>query len=113
MPTFFNKLVPEKSTVVVQVSFTDENGDLAIPNSGLNWTLTDKTGEVINLRSAVSIAPASTINIVLSGDDLALSSVDSRKRVLTVQGTYTSTLGSNLPLIDQVEFEIYNLDAIS
>ena len=114
MPTTITSDVAvEKSTFLITLAFTDAAGNAVAPNVGLNWTLTDSTGAtVINSRTAVLIAPAETVDIVLSGLDLAfLASETGRyaKRLVTVQGTYDSDEGSGLPLKDEVSFRIINL----
>ena len=101
----------EQSTFAVEISFTDEEGAALIPNSGLTWTLTDKEGTVINARQDVAITSASTVTVVLSGGDL--NTDDGNYRVLTIEGTYNSSLGNNLPLKDQAEFYISDLVAVT
>lgn len=103
----------EKSTYGVTVRFYDDDGLATVPNAGLTWILTDARGNVVNSRSSVAITAASTINIVLSGADLAVSNPDDLLRVVTVQGTYNSTLGSNLPLKEEVGFYIDDLLAVT
>ena len=61
----------EQSTYVITASFTDETGAAVVPNS-VTWTLVNGDGQVVNSRSAVSVTPASSVTIVLSGDDLDL-----------------------------------------
>ena len=102
----------EESTYIITVSFKDENDDPATPKVGLNWTLTDTYGVIINERAGEVITPSSTINIVLTGEDLAIPSSGSRRRVITIEGAYDSSLGSNLPLKDQAKFEIDQLIAV-
>jgi len=56
------------------------------------------------------------MQVVLSGDDLALSAGftgDSEKRVFTFEGTYDSALGTDLPLRDQLVFPVFNLAAVA
>lgn len=106
--TILSTLAPEEGTYIIEVGFTDEEGDSVVPDNGLTWTLTDVDGNVINSRSNVAIASAATINIVLSGNDLAISN-NGRKRVVTIQGAYDSDLGSNLPLKAEVRFTIADL----
>jgi len=101
----------EGSTYIVTVSFKDEDGEAETPTA-ITWTLTDSDGTVINSREDVSVSPASTINIVLSGDDLQIVSENvssPTRRVLTIEAVYNSTLGNNLPLKEQIEFNIDNL----
>lgn len=103
----------EKSTYIITASFYDESETLVTPNSGLTWKLTDENGTVINSRSSVALTSASTVNIVLSGDDLALgNAARSGKRYVTITGTYDSSLGSGLYIKEQVEFEIDNLVSV-
>jgi hypothetical protein len=102
----------EGGTFAIDVSFTDELGADVIPKAGLNWSLVKEDGvTIVNNREEVVItSPAATVTIVLSGVDLAL---DSGKlvswRYLVVEGTYDSSLGSNLPLKDHVKFPIVNI----
>lgn len=111
MPTVLVNKAIEKSTFAVDASFFDETDTPVVPNSGLTWTLTTGAGTVINSRTSVSITPATTVTIVLSGNDLALSTTgnDNGERVITIQGTYNSSLGSNLPIKDEVKFFIQSL----
>jgi len=106
----------EESSYLIQVLFKDGDGNAVVPNA-VTWTLTDVEGNVINSRTAVVATPASTVNILLSGDDLALGvtvgHVKRIKRILTIQATYTSSYGVNLPLKSSVEFEVENLVIIT
>jgi len=104
----------EQSTYVVTLTFKDEDGNSVSPNS-IKWTLTDSAGNVINSRQDVSISPASSVSIVLRGDDLALqaSESDVGQRILTVEATYDSDKGSNLPLKDELSFYVVNLTNVS
>jgi hypothetical protein len=107
MPTTLTAKANDKSTYVVTVAFTDEDGVAAIPTA-INWTLTNSVGAVINSRSNVSVAtPATSVDILLGALDLDYD--EGRRRVLTIQATYNSSLGTGLPLKDQVEFAIDNL----
>ncbi len=104
----------EKSSYFVTVSFKDEDGVAVVPKSA-TWTLTTEDGTVVNSRDEFSISPASEVTIVLSGDDLALStgfSGNAENRVLTIEAVYDSDLANDLPLRDQLIFPVYNLLAI-
>jgi hypothetical protein len=105
----------EKSTYVITCAFTDEENDPVVPSTG-TWTLTDESGNVINNREDEVISGlAASVDIVLSGDDLAVSSGFagiSESRIFTFEGTYNSSLGVGLPLRDQLKFPVYNLGAI-
>ncbi|NIQ10418.1 MAG: hypothetical protein GWO23_12500 [Gammaproteobacteria bacterium] len=105
----------EKGTFAIVATITDEDGAALVPNT-LTWTLTDEDGTVINSRSAVVVnSPASVNNIVLSGADLALSVATNRSelRVLTLEGTYDSSYGVDLPLKDAIKFYVYNIIAVT
>ena len=111
-----SEIAKEKSTLVVNVAFTDEDGAAAIPTA-LSWSLTDTAGTVINSRSSVSVAvPAASNDIVLSGLDLAMQSGESGDyavRIFTAEATYTSTLGTGLPVKEQASFMVENLTKVS
>ena len=97
----------EQSTYVVTASFYDEDGNLVVPDT-IKWTLSNLGGMIINSREDVIIAvPVSQVEIVLSGDDLAIFGSDissTPKRLITVEATYTSALGANLPLNGSATF---------
>lgn len=101
-------VVGEKSTIVFRLSFLDEDGNDVVPTAA-RWTLTDKDGLVINERRDVPISPlAATVAVVLSGDDLSLEGISAQKykRIVTVYATYDSSLGTGLPLTEQISFQI-------
>lgn len=110
MPATLTTNAVERSTYVVTAAFTDKAGAAVTPDS-IAWTLTDERGRVVNSRNAVAIAvPASSVDIVLSDADLALSGArDTGGRVLTVKAVYDSTEGTNLTLNDEVNFRIVPL----
>ena len=105
----------EKGTIVITCVFTDEDGDAVVPNT-ISWTLTDGAGDVVNSREQVSVAvPASTTNIVMSGDDLELEATDTSQyidRYFLIEAAYNSTYGTDLPLRDSAYFKIENLKYI-
>jgi hypothetical protein len=109
VPVTLDEEANEESTYVLSVSFADENGDPVTPNAGLTWSLTDLTGNVINAREDVALTPATSVTIVLSDADLALPDRSDPLRVVTLEGTYNSSLGNNLPLKDEARFKIRNL----
>lgn len=74
--------------------------------SAISWTLTTLSGVVVNGKEAQSLTPATTIEFMISGADLALPSSGDRKRVVTVSFTYASTLGPSVTSRVQAEFEI-------
>jgi len=99
----------EESTYIVSAAFTDEDGVAVIPTA-ITWTLTDGKGVTINSRLDVVITPASTIYIVLTGDDLAVSG--SRMRIVTVNATYNSSYGTGLKLKGAATFNLENLVSV-
>jgi len=106
----------ENSSYLIRLDCVDELGQDVTPKTG-TWTLTDLNGAVINNRDQVVISSlASTMYILLTGDDLALSadfSGTSERRVFLFQGTYDSIHGANNNLKDQLVFPVVNLAAIS
>lgn len=104
--------VVEGSACGIVASFTDEEGAALVPLT-LTWTLSDTEGNVINSRADVVVTPASSVTITLSGNDLEMTETekvateeDFVLRVLTVEGTFNSDLGSGLPIRDQVTFAV-------
>ena len=106
----------EKGTAIVTCAFTDEDSNTVVPSS-ITWTLVDKNQNIINSREQVSTSPASSIEIVLSGDDLKITERErnygSADRYIVIEAVYDSGAGSNLPLKEQSYFEIENLKYIS
>src|SRR4030067_866622 len=66
-------------------------------------------GSIINSRQDGPIAASASVTIVLQGADLAIFAEDNRKRRVVIEGTYTSSLGSGLPLKAESEFSICDL----
>lgn len=116
MPTTLTTTAVEESTFVIGASFTDDGGAAVVPDSGLTWSLYKKVSgavTVVNGRQNVAIASAATVTIVLSGDDLAIVDGQSTTRYLTIEGTYDSDAGSNLPIKDELTFSIAKLVGVS
>lgn len=104
--------VNEQSTVVFTVTFTDEDGQSVVPNT-IIWSLVTMAGEVVNSREDVAVSvPAASIDIVLTGDDLAVTS-DNSQRALVIEATYDSAAGNDLTLKEQAVFAIDNLLHVS
>ncbi|MCE5192098.1 MAG: hypothetical protein LLG08_10135 [Actinomycetia bacterium] len=101
--------VNEDGTIIIDVAFFDEDEVACIPESAA-WSLYDDNGTIINSRSDVAISPlADTVHIVLSGDDCqVLGSADSLDRILFIEWTYNSTLGSDLTGTEEVLFSVKN-----
>lgn len=113
MPAKIETHAREEGTFVIAATFTDEDGAGVIVDT-LNWTLSDMDGNVLNGRSAVSITPsATTESIVLQGTDLSIIAGQTRERMITLQWTYSSTYGTNLPQNEQATFLIDDLKKVS
>ena len=109
MTTVITSIKPnEKGTAVVTLAFTDEDDNTVVPTS-LEWQLMKSDGTVINSRTFANGSFVGT-EIVLSGNDLAIfGNSDSGNRVLSIQGVYDSTAGSDLPLKDELKFVVNRL----
>lgn len=106
--TYLEDHAKEKGTYIAVVTFRDPDEVLVVPNAGLTWTLTDIGGNVINSRLQVAITAASSVNIVLSGNDLVIE--PNNELVILVEGTFNSvTYGNNLPIKDEVHFFVDDL----
>lgn len=117
MPTNLDVIFKEEGTGIVGAAFTDEDASAVTPNA-ITWTLTDAAGTVINSREDVAVAsPDTSIDIVLSGDDLQILTAEASQkyveRLILVKSTYDSSLGSDLPAKQSGAFLIENLVAVS
>ena len=107
MPITLELHADEESTYLATAAFTDAAGDPVTPNANtIKWTLSDMEGTVINSRLNIVITSDTSVDIVMSGDDLALQTgeVGTVKRLLTVVAVYDSTEGSDLPLNEETVF---------
>jgi len=108
MTTIIEIRPSEKGTAVVTLVFTDEDGAAVVP-TGLAWQLMRSSGVVVNNRT-FALGSFSGSTIVLSGDDLAIfTGGDSGYRILSIQGVYISSAGSDLPLKGECKFTIDRL----
>lgn len=116
MATNIATIAMEQGTFAITLSFTDETGAAVAPTT-LTWTLTDTSGTVINSRQDVVVSsPASSVDIALYGDDLAFQSSETGQRVerrLAVEATYSSNLGTDLPMKAAFAFLIENITAVT
>lgn len=101
----------EESTYIISFTFKDESENLVIPNL-VTWTLSDIDGNIINSREDVSITPATTVNVVLTGDDLSIGS-NGIKRIVDLYATYDSMYGSDLKLRSSASFYIKDITTVS
>lgn len=102
-----SSLAREKSTYIVTAAFTDEEG-IAVTPTSVTWTLTNATGTIINSREDISATPGTSIDIVLTGDDLAIGT-NGTSRVVTVEAVYNSDAGTGLTLKEECRFAIADL----
>ena len=96
------------------------------PEAGsVTWCLTDKNDNIINSREDVPITSASSMTIVLSGDDLAISGnadkfvtrdgviIELYQRHVLVQGLVDTVIGTetldNTPVTKEFIFYIENI----
>jgi hypothetical protein len=116
MPSTLSTPAIERGTYAITVAFTDDAEVSVTPNAGLTWSLYQKIDgveTVVNERLDVAITSAASITVVLSDLDLALIDGTSKTRYLLLEGTYDSTLGTDLPIKEQVTFAIVNLVGVS
>ena len=114
-PEILDTIAEEQGTYVLDLDFKDED-DLPVIPISINWTLTTLGGEVVNSRSEVDISPpASTVNVVLSGDDLQLLTHKTSYswRLFTVKAVYNSDLAPGLPIHKAVRFKVRNLRLVA
>jgi uncharacterized phiE125 gp8 family phage protein len=99
MPTIITTQILPNNTVKLTIAFTDEDGTAATPNDPTTWSLKDSSGNVVNSRDQVDITEVSSVDVVLTGADLAsLGANDDGIREVHVEGTYDSNAGSDLSL---------------
>jgi hypothetical protein len=101
----------EESTYVITAVPKDESGSAVTPTT-FHWQLTDGLGNVVNSRTDVTPSPSTSIDIVLTGDDLAIGSNGSLTRVVTMWGNYNSSKGTGLSLTKECKFTIDDLKNI-
>ena len=106
MPTKLIMPAVEKSTIVITASFHDEAGSPMIPST-ISWSLLDDQGEIVNNREDVVVEPSTSIDIVLSGDDLDIKKNEiAESRICVISGRYNSSYGTDLHYYDSVFFQI-------
>lgn len=101
------KIVNEGGTAVATISYIDGTDTPMVPESS-EWQLMKRDGTIINGRTFTAGSFTGT-KVVMFGDDLMLDSTKDTVRIFALQGLYNSTLGSNLPFTEEIEFEIRNL----
>lgn len=94
------------STYVIPLRLLDEEDSLSPPLT-LSWSLFNEAGKIVNGRTNQEFAQlASTMNLVLEGDDLP---DDQGELMVLFDGTYNSTLGSNRKIRGGVRFDVVPL----
>ena len=93
----------EGNAYVVTASFYDENNVAVVPTQ-VTWTLTLRDGTVVNNRLNVVTTPASTVNILLDQNDLAV--VGDPWRMFKLNGLYDGSYGTGLPIEGEYIFKI-------
>lgn len=111
MAIVLEKTAVENSTFVIRVTFYDENDEEMIPTD-IKWTLTNERQQVVNDREDQVVTPDSTIDIVLTGDDLDISAGVGNSRTLTLEATYTSSYGIGLKFKEAIYFSVENISSI-
>ncbi len=118
----------EGTYAIDEIQFLDsQDTPVAItPETGtVIWCLTNKNGDIINSREDVAITSASSMTIVLSGDDLVISGnadkfetrdgviIELYERHVFVQGLVDTTIGTetldNTPVTKEFIFYIENI----
>lgn len=113
MPIKLDEHAAEQGTYVIVLTFTDEDGAGNAPTA-IAWTLSDPDGNIINARSAVTVASPATSNaITLAGTDLAIVAGQRNERLFLVKWTYNSTYGSGRTSYEQATFIIDDLKKVS
>ena len=95
--------VLDGGTIILSASFKDEDGVAVTPNE-LTYTLLNEYEEVVNSREDVSITPAESVSVTLSGADLPAGT-----HYWIVEGTYDSNAGTDLPLKGYATFTVQRL----
>jgi len=113
MPTRLTPLASERGSYIVKVDFEDEDGTGVTPDS-IKWTLTDAKGDVINSRTSVAVVtPATSVNILLTSNDLAVANKRNLRRKLLIHAVADLAAGNNKDIYDEAEFEIANFVGLS
>ena len=97
----------EGSSFLITVGFKDMDGTPFVPIT-CAWTLTDGLGTVLNNREKVSASVTAPLHrFILSGADLKFADGKTKgNRVFTIEGTFDSVYGEDLPYREQIGFSI-------
>jgi uncharacterized phiE125 gp8 family phage protein len=114
MPTILTTQATPNNTYKISIAFTDEDSNAVTPNDGCTWTLKDSSGNVINSRTAVAIIEDTSVDIYLTGDDLAATGVnDDGIRKFSISGDYDSGSETGLSLDAEIHFIVDTMLPVS
>ena len=109
----------EGSSGAIKVNFgTDILGVDIIPDTA-TYTITDSAGNIINSQEDTVIATlANDVYVVFDADDLVVTEIGGQaKRVLTIKGTYSTSIGgtlySGLDFNTECSYPVTNLVAVT
>lgn len=109
MPTILTTKAERGSSYVINVQPKDED-DVAVVCDSVEYDVTDQDGNVVNSQSAVSVTPATSMDIMLSGADLDFLTAEEGAveviRFVTFRCVYDSSLELNVALVDTAIFKI-------
>lgn len=103
----------EESTYIIPIAAFFDEDDNAITPATIAWTLMNGKDEIVNSREDVSATAATSIDIVLTGDDLAMPDEGAPWRFVTLEYTYNSSAGTGIPGKQLIGFEILPLAAVT
>jgi hypothetical protein len=100
----------EEASVFVTAVFKDSAKVLVVPTS-IEWTLKDEEGTVINSREDISVTPASSVTILLKGDDLPCDGALERLFIY-FNVEYTDDVTPNVPIKEKSLIIVSDSDGI-
>jgi len=112
MITLLSVRPAEKGTAVITIIPKDEAGNVLTLDDLIDpqWQLMRMDGSVVNGRTFANSNGVASLEVVLTGEDLALVAVkESGKRHFSFQARYNSSLGSGLHLTAEVAFVIQDI----
>ena len=125
MPSILTTKAVEGSTYIISATFTDDSGSAVTPGS-IAYTLTTENGYIVNSLENEAVTPGTSVDIVLSGDDLQILNGESKtvvtingekfnqvNRHCTIEWVYDSNAGQDLPGKDVAIFPLIDLTAIT
>ena len=86
----------EEASVFITAVFKDKNKVVVTPTA-ITWTLKDEEGNIINSREDEEVTPASSVTILLKGDDLPCTG-SLERLIIYFNAEYTDDVTSNVPI---------------